>query len=187
MRHVISSEARSGSRRRSLRLQHYDYASAGCYFVTICTYRRLWLFGAVRDGRISLNALGVIAWEEMLRTPARRPNVRIDTFNVMPDHVHAVIAIDEAAPGVRDRRAYVNTPLRSPSQTLGAIVRGYKAAAAARINAARRGQGNPVWERSYYDRGIRNEKELGAVREYIVWNGLKVPGASNGLDDQDGI
>jgi hypothetical protein len=35
--------------RRSLRLQGYDYAQSGAYFVTICTHQRLPLFGQVVD------------------------------------------------------------------------------------------------------------------------------------------
>jgi REP element-mobilizing transposase RayT len=60
--------------------------------------------------------------------------------------------------------------LRSPSQTLGAIVRGFKGAATARVNALRRTPGSPVWQRNYYDRVIRDDEELMRIREYIKEN-----------------
>ncbi len=79
--------------RRSIRLRGYDYRSSGYYFVTLCTYRRVWLFGEVQEGTMHLNAFGrVVAtlWSEM---PDHNPNVRLDVFQVMPNHVHGLIEI----------------------------------------------------------------------------------------------
>jgi len=58
----------SDRRRRSLRLQGYDYAQAGAYFVTVCTQNRKCLFGEVTDGTMRLNAVGELAtalWNEL--------------------------------------------------------------------------------------------------------------------------
>ena len=44
-------------RRRSLRLQGYDDAQAGAYFVTIVSHQRAPLFGDVVDAAVRLNAL----------------------------------------------------------------------------------------------------------------------------------
>ncbi len=46
--------------RRSIRLQGYDYASAGLYFVTICTQNRECLFGEINNGEMVLNDAGII-------------------------------------------------------------------------------------------------------------------------------
>ena len=46
--------------RRSIRLPEYDYATAGMYFVTICTQDRAGLFGNVMNGKIVMNAFGAI-------------------------------------------------------------------------------------------------------------------------------
>jgi putative transposase len=37
--------------RRSIRLQGYDYAQSGVYFVTLVTHQRDALFGEVIDGK----------------------------------------------------------------------------------------------------------------------------------------
>jgi putative transposase len=61
-------------------------------------------------------------------------------------------------------------PWRYPSMTVGAIVRGFKSSATRRINALRRSPGAPACQRNYYERVIRNERELNAVREYMQNN-----------------
>ncbi len=33
--------------------------------------------------------------------------------------------------------------------------------------------GKPVWQRNYYEHVIRNEEDLGEIREYVVNNRLK--------------
>jgi len=38
--------------RRSIRLEGYDYAQAGLYFVTLCVQDRVWMFGRVEDEEI---------------------------------------------------------------------------------------------------------------------------------------
>jgi hypothetical protein len=58
-------------RRKSPRLKEYDYRQAGAYFVTICTVKRLELFGTINDGVMALSPLGQIASEELLSLPAR--------------------------------------------------------------------------------------------------------------------
>lgn len=84
----------SGRRDRcSLRLEGYDYAQAGAYFVTVVVQARLLLFGDVVDGEMRLNQAGAMVtrvWEEM---PDRFPNIEMDAFVVMPNHIHGIIVI----------------------------------------------------------------------------------------------
>jgi len=44
--------------RRTLRLQGYDYAQAGAYFVTVCTQNRECLFGEIVGEEMKLNKAG---------------------------------------------------------------------------------------------------------------------------------
>ena len=44
--------------RQSMRLQGFDYSSAGAYFITLCTQNRACLFGDIVDGAMVLNAAG---------------------------------------------------------------------------------------------------------------------------------
>ena len=68
-------------------------------------------------------------------------------------------------------RAYCNTPQRfkSPSQTIGAIIRGYKAALTKQINILRNTPGQPIWQRNYFEHIIRSEEELIRIQKYIIY------------------
>jgi REP element-mobilizing transposase RayT len=146
--------------RRSARLHGYDYAQAGAYFLTLCTQDRDQLFGCVANGAVELTKIGGIVAEEWGRTPAVRPNVELDAFIVMPDHLHGIIVIVE-----RDDQAPVTAAatLRSPAHTIGATVRGLKAAVVRRAGA-------PIWQRNYYEHIIRSDADLERIRRYIVEN-----------------
>lgn len=77
--------------RRSIRLPGYDYSQAGAYFVTICTQNRLCLFGEVADGRMIQNVAGQMVETVWQQLPDRFPQILMDAFVVMPNHVHGII------------------------------------------------------------------------------------------------
>ncbi len=77
----------------SLRLKGYDYRKAGYYHVVINTAFRHPLFGEIINFKMELSKLGQILLEEIENTVVLRKNVLIDTFVIMPDHVHLIIEI----------------------------------------------------------------------------------------------
>ena len=165
--------------RRSIRLPDYDYTAAGVYFVTICTYGRECLFGEVVEGEIRLNDFGVIVREEWERSAEMRAELSIDAYVVMPNHFHGIVFIDVGAHGVRPGQmaervgwAHGRAPLRSP-KSLGSLIAGFKSAATKHINLLRNTPGDPVWQRNYYERVIRDDRELAAIREYLAANPTK--------------
>jgi putative transposase len=151
--------------RRSIRLQGYDYAQVGAYYVTLCTHHRNRLFGRVVDGAMELSEAGQIAERALLQTPDVRPNTWVDAYLVMPDHVHMIFVIayrdSDAAQGA--------AAFRSPAGTLGAIVRGYKGAVTSQVNKLRGTEG-PIWQRNYYEHVVRNDADLNRIRRYIAAN-----------------
>jgi len=174
--------------RKSIRLKEYDYSQAGEYFITICTYNHECTLGEIVDGEIKLNEIGRILEEEWLRTAIIRSNILIDSYVIMPNHIHGIIILNEDITvganchsprnkiqnDLINNRAYIDTPLQnsfhSPSKTIGAIVRGFKSITTKRINKIRNTVGNPVWQRNYYEHIIRNDKELNNIRDYIANN-----------------
>lgn len=178
--------ATSDSRaRRSIRLQTYDYADAGAYFVTIYTHRRECVFGAVVNGEMRLSAVGQAVAEEWLQTAIVRPNVELDAFVIMPNHVHGIIVITHRSNG--DVGAQRAAPLQStdlvalkdnssPQQphvtsgSLGAIVRAFKSASTRRVNLLHDTPGAPLWQRNYYEHVIRDDGDLNRIREYVTHN-----------------
>jgi REP element-mobilizing transposase RayT len=163
--------------RRSIRLRNYDYAQVGAYFVTLCTQGRVCLFGEVVSGQMRLNEYGLVLEAAWTNTRILRPQVQLDEYVVMPNHFHGILAIFDMGRGVLQ---YAPTARRvptfgSPSQTVGAIVRGFKSATTKHINEMRHTPGAPVWQRNYYEHIIRNEDDLAHIRQYILDNPLKWP------------
>ena len=128
--------------RRSIRLRGYDYSQVGLYYVTLTIQDREEILGSIVGDVVQLSRNGEIVWEEWPRTSMIRSEVLLDEFVVMPDHLHGIIVICEERNGVSSVGANGDspqriTPYRSPSRTLGAIIRGFKGASTKRINEER--------------------------------------------------
>ncbi|MGA3245873.1 MAG: transposase [Bacteroidota bacterium] len=127
-----------------------------------------------------MSRFGEIVLEEWERTPIVRPEVMLDKFVIMPDHLHGIIVICEERNGVNRRGEWQfaptrvlddkMTPFRSPSRTLGAIIRGFKGASTKRINAQRGTPGARLWQRNYYEHIIRDERDYRRIQKYILEN-----------------
>ena len=171
--------------RRSIRLKGYNYSEQGAYFITICRENRAHIFGKIKNSKMILNKAGHIAYNEWLKTEEIRKNITLDSFIIMPNHIHGIIIIKSQAPV----RAYCNTPqrdtpprdtpqrdtpkLKSPSQNLGAIIRGYKSTITKQINLLLDTPGIKLLQRNYYERIIRNDLALLRIRRYIDNNPTK--------------
>ena len=144
-------------KRRSIRLRHYNYSQLGAYFVTICAHERRCLFGCVLDGQALLNPIGDVIAREWFKSSEMRPDVELDAFVVMPNHLHGIVLLgrSEAATAARP---------------LGAVIRGFKAATTRAASSAGHGPGHPLWQRNYYEHIIRSEESLEAIRAYIADN-----------------
>ncbi|NJP03703.1 transposase, partial [Candidatus Gracilibacteria bacterium] len=86
---------------KSNRLQGYDYASDGAYFLTICTRDRENLFGNIEGGKMFLNELGNIVQKEWVKTGVIRKNIWVDEFVVMPNHIHGILVIENNTNTIR--------------------------------------------------------------------------------------
>jgi putative transposase len=153
--------------RRSLRLKDYNYANPGAYFVTICTKDRIPLLGDIIEGDMRLTDYGRIVDQEWKISAKIRREITLDTFVLMPNHIHGIILINESDVG-----ATGGSPVRSgPRQySLASFLGGFKSATTKHINNLRQSPGTPVWQRNYYEHVIRNEQSLHRIREYIANN-----------------
>ena len=152
--------------RRSIRLRGHDYAARGVYFVTICVAKNRPLFGVVVNGQMVLNDAGRIAaacWRDI---PKHFPQVALDEWVVMPDHVHGIITIRRdgdsagANAGAKDFSPLPPRPCGT-SRTIGSIVRGFK------IGVTKLLDGDSPWQRNYYDIIVRDARALNNIRAYI--------------------
>lgn len=147
--------------RRSIRLQGYDYTSAGAYFVTICAYRRECLFGNVANASVDLNAFGQIAADGWLWLEDQYSYVGLDAWVLMLNHLHGILVLyPEEGQKVKP---------------LGRLIGAFKTITTKQVNLLRETLGYPLWQRNYYERIIRNEGELNAYRRYIAANSAHWP------------
>ena len=160
--------------RRSLRLEGYDYRRQGVYFVTVCANRNAKLFGRIDDGVMIRNAIGDIINDEWWKTAELRPNVKLDAFVIMPNHIHGIIVISDDGSQATSQHASVDVPKPASrylqSGSLGAIVGRFKGKVSRRVHDLPTCRDLLVWQRNFYDHIIRNEKSLQAIREYIMTN-----------------
>ncbi|MFZ2096947.1 MAG: transposase [Anaerolineales bacterium] len=175
--------------RRSIRLKEYDYSQPGAYFVTLVTKGRLNLFGEIIEGEMKVNQYGKIVqltWKDL---PRYYSYITLEAFIVMPNHVHAIVIIDaDATSRGGSSQTGESIPVKSISgrliksedgktrpydqrrHGLPEIIRALKSYSARRINQVRHLSGETVWQRNYYEHIIRNQRELGQIRLYIMEN-----------------
>ncbi len=116
--------------RRSIRLKGYDYSAQGLYFITLCVTNKKHLFGKINKGKLFLNKYGEIAYQEWVESINIRKNISLGEFIIMPNHMHGIIKIDYQ---IQDSNKKIGE-FKSPSNTIGAIIRGYKGATTKKIN-----------------------------------------------------
>lgn len=156
--------------RRSIRLQGYDYAQAGAYFVTICTQDRECSFGNIVDGKMRLNNLGEVVAESWQWLAIRYRHVELDEWIVMPNHFHGILVIvNECRSGSRTAPT-TDVGKRKP---LGRLIGAFKTVSTKRINELRCTPAIPVWQRDFHEHIIRDEDELSRIRAYIINNPLQ--------------
>jgi REP element-mobilizing transposase RayT len=64
--------------------------------------------------------------------------------------------------------ANIDSPLRSPSKTIGSVIRGFKIGVTKWIR--QNSSVYNVWQRNYYEHIIRNDQSYINISEYIIAN-----------------
>jgi len=165
--------------RRSIRLKGYDYSQPGTYFVTICAQNRDCIFGDIIDGKSQLNPAGNMIHNWWNRISQKYPNVELDEYMIMPNHVHGIIIVG-ADPRVcldHKKGEHVDSPLQK-HVSLSHMIQWFKTMTTNEyIRNIKQNDWHPfkkrLWQRNYYEHIVRNEIELNRIRKYIVENPLK--------------
>jgi REP element-mobilizing transposase RayT len=152
--------------RKLPRLTEYDYATPGAYFVTICSHDKQCIFGKVimstmpGEAYVQYSDIGRVAAKCLLEMENHYSNVKIDNWVIMPNHIHILIRIAE--PEVDLQKEY----------DIPNVVGKYKAAV---TRAVRHGATQPrkIWQSSYHDHIVRDEKDYKKIWEYISGNPSK--------------
>jgi putative transposase len=172
---LMDKRFRHKYRIETTRLKGYDYSEPGIYFITICTKDREPFFGEIINKKIKLSAIGKIVSDCWFDLPNHYPNIILDEFIIMPNHVHGIIIITNR------REIKINHGIPE-------FIRAFKSFSSRRINKlniinvetglrpvstthSRKTSG--VWQLRYYDHIIRSKRELNMIRSYIKNNPVK--------------
>ncbi len=138
--------------RKIVRLPDFDYSSVNFYFLTVCTHEKACLFGSTRN----LSSLGEIAKQDMLQLPSFYQGVKVDHFVVMPNHIHAILVLE----GEEKKHPAISQ-----------IVSAYKAGVSRKAHVQY--PNFKIWQRSFYEHVIRNDREYQRIWNYIENNPQK--------------
>ena len=158
--------------RHSVRLRGHNYTGLAAYFVTICACRKKCLFGEVVEQEMKLSNLGSLVQTEWKKTPQVRPCIQLDSYVVMPNHLHGILVFtgeDPRSTGIglrqiKDRRVCL-------PGSLGAVICQFKSMVTKR--SLKIGMHGPIWQRGYYERIIEDQESTNRIREYIETNPLR--------------
>ena len=181
----------------SARLQIWDYANEGMYFVTICTKNREYYFGEIVETRctaslpkpqMKLSEIGKIAQSEWVKSKELRPDLNLEfgEIVIIPNHMHGIVIIGENELNRRrdamhrvsannvvpqgDAMHLVSTASNRfgpQSKNLSSICAGYKSAV---TTCAQKNNIEYQWQARFHDHIIRSVNEYYRISNYIINN-----------------
>jgi REP element-mobilizing transposase RayT len=197
---MMSEINREYPRRKIIRKKGYDYSIPAMYFITICAFQKQNLFGLIENNKVILSNIGIIIDECLKDLISRFGYLQLDYYTIMPNHIHTIIFLHEKSPvgaGLRPARLTSSPPesarltssppeparlTSSPPEparfspesprnlSISDIIGLFKSFTSRKIRESKISIHSSIWQRGFYDRIIRNEKELHAIREYIMNN-----------------
>ena len=137
--------------RKYIRWHGYNYDTAGYYFITIVTHERKNILSRIEDNQVHLSLIGKIVQKCMEQIEERFTDVQIEDFVLMPNHVHFIIK-------------------NYGEEDITEIVRTVKALSSFHYHRQNDNKKIKLWQRNYFDRVIRDEREFNFIRNYIFKN-----------------
>ncbi len=159
-------------KRKQNRLTEYDYSTAGAYFITICTHERRNILceivppennvvgaGVLDRPRVRICPHGVVAEKYIRQMDAYYDDLSVDAFVIMPNHIHLLLRISD------------NGRSGTPAPTKGNSVIARFVSTLKRF--CNKEYGENIWQRSYHDHIIRDERDYREIWDYIEDNPRK--------------
>lgn len=201
--------------RKSTRKKGYDYSKVGLYFITICCQNKRHRFGNITAGagftparnnaavQMVLNEYGTVAHDEWIKLSERFPHIQLDAFQIMPNHMHGIISLNNlpvlsngvlAGAGtpaeinmdvlnddigdidVNDGTIINDRATARVAPTVSDIIGAYKSLVAngcLDIYKLKNVTMGKLWQRNYHEHIIRDEQSYRRISAYIVNNPVK--------------
>jgi len=144
------------------RLKDWDYSHNGAYFVTVCVDKRRPILSTIVGRGLApaiaeLNLWGKTVEAELLNIENRFPNIKIDKYVIMPNHVHAILILESEVAGASPRPTVSDAICAWKSlSTRGCRQKGFT--------------GQKLWQTSFYDHITRDENDYLTRWNYIDTN-----------------
>ena len=132
--------------RKIIRLNGYNYSKENMYFITLCIKDRIELFGKIEENNIKLSKEGNIAKKNIYGIEQIYENITIDEYIIIPNHIHFLISIDY-----------------TDGVTISKVIKHFKTNISKELKYS-------IWQKSFYEHIVRNEKEYLKIKEYIINN-----------------
>lgn len=147
-------------RKNSLRLKDWDYSQAGPYFFTICTFKRKNIF---KNQSIQNKVIGIF------NILAYKLRIKVNAVIVADNHIHGILTLpDDKSMKLWNYIAIVKVKI---TQTID-------------VNNSKKTEGQvnlplreKIWQRSFYDHIIRDEKDYFEKAQYIENHPIKEEGS----------
>ena len=161
-------------KRKRNRIDGFDYSTDGAYYITVCTRDHLRIFwdtvGAdtIRPEDVPLSEIGKVVEQGVFQIARHYDGVYVDNYCIMPDHIHLLLRIE----GESDGRM-ISAPTRGmeggrmvSAPTVSTVVGSLKRWVSRQV-------GTSIWQKSFYDHCIRNQRDYDETWKYIEENPLK--------------
>jgi REP element-mobilizing transposase RayT len=167
----VDNQNQTGKKRKVIRLQDFDYSQNGAYFVTTVVKHRLHLFGQVINGQMKLNDAGKMVQDVCRKMPIHHPGIEFSPFQIMPNHFHTIILVRRES-----GRPQWGAPTEDPVDLIDIVGRFKSLTTNFYIEGTQKYHwlrfDQHLWQRSFYEHVIRNERDFQAISEYIEANPL---------------
>ena len=150
------------NKRKPNRIPEYDYSQIGAYFITICSSDMSHIFGRIVGAATCrpytlLSNTGKIIENEINQISNIYDCVSVDCYIIMPNHIHMIISIVDRRPQV--------------APTISRVIKQFKGKVTKLVGATcGRPLNTPIWQRSFHDHVIRNDRAYQKIWEYIENN-----------------
>ena len=151
-------------RRKPMRLSDFDYSTPGAYFVTVCThdaaelFSRIYRLSAFEAPVVELTSCGMIIERNILEISMRFPDYSVECYAIMPNHIHILLTVAEPV-------------IPAEPKTVSDVMGAFKSLTA--VQCLKELGIKKLWQRSFYDHIVRDDRDFREIAEYIECNAEK--------------
>ena len=153
--------------RKTMRLKYGNYDAFGTFFITICTKNRQCILSRVTEptetthAHVVLLPCGEIAEKHIREMGQFYPNVSVEKYVIMPNHIHFLLSVRPFSPppsaSIKTNTATVQ------NSTVSRFISTFK-------RFCNKEYGENIWQYRSYDHIIRNRDDHGEITRYIHEN-----------------